>query len=427
MKTGRVITTNNFGAELRRRRYEAGLSLNQLAERVHYHKGYLSKIENGQKPPSEELARQCDAELHAGGELLALAGQSGPAVPEPSGISDAADLWALHHAPDQLLLVPGASGTGWAPPTDLVSEVGSGVALSESGLASFARILAEYRQLGQQTSPAALLPGLIVQTKVLLNLARQTAEPMQVRLHGLAGQYAEYTGWLAQEAGDDRAAIWWTDVAVELARRAGQRDMEPHALVRKALISMYREDGRRTIDLAAQAQRDAAASPRIRGLAAQREAQGHALLGDHDNCHRALDLAAVLLATAAQGQDPNSVALALGPSRITDLDQMARGWCLLDLGRPEQSADILDRVVAAIPETAHRSRARYGARRALAYAMAQEIDHACDLTGDVLDSAELIDSATIRIELRSLRRSLSRWSTHQPVRQIMPRLADALA
>jgi hypothetical protein len=30
-----------FGAELRRR--EAGLSLNQLAELVHYHKGYLTR------------------------------------------------------------------------------------------------------------------------------------------------------------------------------------------------------------------------------------------------------------------------------------------------------------------------------------------------------------------------------------------------
>ena len=41
----------SFGAELRRRRVAAGLSLAQLAARIHYSKGYLSKIETGHKPP----------------------------------------------------------------------------------------------------------------------------------------------------------------------------------------------------------------------------------------------------------------------------------------------------------------------------------------------------------------------------------------
>jgi transcriptional regulator with XRE-family HTH domain len=419
---------DNFGAELRRRRQEAGLSLNQLAERVHYHKGHLSKVENGRKPPGEELARQCDAVLLAGGELLALACQAAPAAPELVGIPDITETWTLHQAADQTMFMPGPGGNGLTLPTALVSEVGSRATLSESGIASFARILAEYRQLGQHTGPSALLPGLIVQTKVLMSAVCQAAEPMQVRLAGLAAQYAEYTGWLAQEAGDDRAAIWWTNLAVQLAFQAGQQDMAPHALVRRALISMYREDGRRTIDLAVQAQQDTAASPRVRGLAAQREAQGHALLGDHLSCQRALDRAAALLtADAAQAQNRCDTELALGPTTVPDLVQMAAGWCLLDLGRPAQSASILDGVVAAISETAHRSRARYGARRALAYSMAREIDHACALTGEVLESAERIDSATIRTELRSLRRSLSRWSAHPPVRQIMARLADALA
>ncbi|NBH03695.1 helix-turn-helix transcriptional regulator, partial [Amycolatopsis sp. SID8362] len=36
-----------FGAELRRLRHAAGLSLTELADRVHYSKGYLSKVETG--------------------------------------------------------------------------------------------------------------------------------------------------------------------------------------------------------------------------------------------------------------------------------------------------------------------------------------------------------------------------------------------
>jgi transcriptional regulator with XRE-family HTH domain len=416
----------DFGVELRRRRSEAGLSLSQLAERVHYNKGYLSKIENGQKAPSEALARQCDVELKAGGDLRALAARPVPTASEPAPVPGAGDSWILHQGPGRTIFMPHSTSDGPLPATALISELGSRAVLTDSGLTSFVRILLEYRRLGHQTGPSALLPGLISQTRVLMNLAGDAAEPMRTKVFGLAGQYAEYTGWLTQEAGDDRAALWWTDLAVDLALRADQKDMASHALVRKALVSMYREDGRRTVELAVQAQQDTRASPRVRGLAAQREAQGHALTGDFANCQRALDCSAELLMSHACDEDQDQAGLLLGPTSISDFVQLATGCCLLDLGQPARSAEILDAVVAGIPQTAQRSRARYGARRALAYSAAQEVDHACALAGDVLQIAELVDSATIRIELRSLRRSLSRWSAHPPVRQIMPRLADAL-
>ena len=56
---------------------------------------------------------------------------------------------------------------------------------------------------------------------------------------------------------------------------------------------------------------------------------------------------------------------------------MIRGWCLYDLGRPRDAARIIDRQLATIPEGATRAQARYGVRRALTYAAAGDIDHAC--------------------------------------------------
>lgn len=61
-----------FGAELRRRRKAAGLSLTELAERTHYSKGYLSKVETGLATPNPPLAALCEAELGAEGILTAL-------------------------------------------------------------------------------------------------------------------------------------------------------------------------------------------------------------------------------------------------------------------------------------------------------------------------------------------------------------------
>lgn len=51
-----------FGAQLRRRREAAGLSLTELASLTHFTKGYLSKIETGQARPRKEKV-----ELHRHG------------------------------------------------------------------------------------------------------------------------------------------------------------------------------------------------------------------------------------------------------------------------------------------------------------------------------------------------------------------------
>ncbi|MFJ4091283.1 helix-turn-helix domain-containing protein [Kitasatospora sp. NPDC089913] len=61
-----------FGAELRRLRHERGLSLTALSRLVHYSKGYLSKIENGGKPATLDLAQRCDDVLRADGALVRL-------------------------------------------------------------------------------------------------------------------------------------------------------------------------------------------------------------------------------------------------------------------------------------------------------------------------------------------------------------------
>nr|WP_272923943.1 helix-turn-helix domain-containing protein [Streptomyces sp. SID3343] len=55
-----------------------GLSLAGLAPLVHYSKGYLSKVENGEKPMSAEIARNCDRALQTGGLLTSLVSRSVP-------------------------------------------------------------------------------------------------------------------------------------------------------------------------------------------------------------------------------------------------------------------------------------------------------------------------------------------------------------
>ncbi|MEV7093468.1 NB-ARC domain-containing protein [Amycolatopsis sp. NPDC051045] len=77
----------DFGAELKRRRTAAGMSLTGLAASVHFTKGYLSKVENGKVRVNRDLAKACDLALSAGGELLAMVTESAfPARRSAGGI-----------------------------------------------------------------------------------------------------------------------------------------------------------------------------------------------------------------------------------------------------------------------------------------------------------------------------------------------------
>ncbi|WP_433501399.1 helix-turn-helix domain-containing protein [Sphaerimonospora sp. CA-214678] len=82
--------TTAFGASLRAARLRRGLTLRELARRTHYSHSYMSKVENGIKHPSVELAQRCDKVLDLGGELAesltvrALAPAAPDAWPRPA-------------------------------------------------------------------------------------------------------------------------------------------------------------------------------------------------------------------------------------------------------------------------------------------------------------------------------------------------------
>ncbi len=410
-----------FGAELRRLRLAAGLTLAQFASSVHYSKGQISKIETGRQRATPEFARLCDVALEAGGTLEALA-------PLRTRRRRTGQLPVPDQAEAMGELPPEPGDAPWPSPSR--RQLMAAGAMSVFGIASatpphpvpvdqplldaYGTLFDQYRRIGQMSSPRALLPTLAEQTSALRTLAGRTGGRTGPRLLNLAARFAEYTGWMAQEAGDETAARRWTSHAVALAETAGDRRLASYALVRHALITYYRGEPADTVDLAEGALHGGL-PPRIRALAAQRVGQGHALRGDHDACMRRLDQARDLFGLAAvEASEPD--APVLGPTHLSDPVSLVTGWCLVDLGRPRQAADILDAECARIPAHALRNQARYGARRALAHALAGEIDHACELTGRLLRNTVCVGSETIATDLRRLARVLGRHP-HRPAYQ----------
>ncbi|MFC0533037.1 helix-turn-helix domain-containing protein [Phytohabitans kaempferiae] len=425
----------SFGAELRRRRLASGYTLGRFAQKLNYSKSHLSKIETGAKAPSPDLARRCDAALKANGDLSAL-------VPERQRIRrpnervvnthplsiDSDSHWWIRLDKDGGGEFSTAQRRDGPPPTVLETltwAMPPADRLRGPGTDDFERyrsMFDEIRQMGQTTTPAMLLPILILQTRMLSGIAAYAQSPVREQLLGLASRYAELTGWMAQEAGAHERALSWTNLAVELAAELGDHDLAAYALVRRADIAMYDRNARDTVALAQLAQASSRTA-RVRGLAAQREAQGHALAGDHDACLAALDRAARWFDRPLdEGPLPP-----LGSTTIENPVEMAAGWCLYDLGLPQQAADRLRTQLDRTPITAQRMRARLGARLALSLVAAGELEEGCDEAHAALDSFGRAHSATVSTDLRRLGYELNRWPTHPSVRDVMPRLAEALA
>jgi hypothetical protein len=418
-----------FGPELRRYRHEKGLSLTDLVRHTHYSKGQLSKIENGHRQPSEYLARMCDSLLEANGALLALAGT--PAEPPATAIArgEDDDTWVVALGPDggsmfhpmsrrEVLTFSAAAVTGLA-----LGASGRPTAGVSDSISYFRTAFDATRRLGQTTAPAVVLPIVVAHAHGLRSLLPHSTESERTRIAVLTARHAEYAGWMAQEAGDVKGARWWTSKSVAIAAEVGDHDLNAYSLVRQALITMYQGDAASTIELARQAQAVAGTPHRVLGLAAQREAQGHALAVDYDNCMRALDRARDHLQKDAEHPAEGPV---LGTSNVTDPIGVATGWCLHDLGRPAEAAAVLDREVALIPGTATRAWARFSTRQALAHAAAGNVERTCELAARLLEVTPMIASDTIRSELRALSSMLRRWHDRPQVRELNVEFIRAL-
>lgn len=411
-------------------RMKAGLSLAQLGVLLHYSKGHLSKIENGSKSPSPELVRLSDTALGAKGALLSLAPVRPSETQLPEANSDDDEVWLMNLSDDgiswfhpvgrrEVLAMTTSSMLGFG----LSARGFSATAKEPTALAAFRGLFDQFRSLGQTAGPGAVLPSLIAQTHVLRGLSMRAPAGLKDEFLVLGARFAEYAGWMAQESGDDQAALWWTAKAVQMAAAGNNHDLAAYSLVRRALVTLYRDDATQTVRLARQAQVSPETPSRIRGLAAQREAQGHALAGDHHACMESLERARELLDDTSE----TSEGPVLGSVNLPDPVAIVTGWCLYELGRPKEASEILDAEVSRIRPQALRSRARFGARQALAHAAAGQIEHACALTSELLPITNVVSSATIATDLRRLARTLARWHTNPAVRELYPALTESLS
>jgi transcriptional regulator with XRE-family HTH domain len=413
-----MVPEQTFGEQLRRFRERAGVSLGELAVRTNYTKGYLSKIENGHKQPNPALARLCDAALSAKGSLIRTVPPSPPVAKASTGDgrTDVVLSEILRYQPEP---APAELDTGPVP----AQRDRRGGASGADTVAEFDARFVLARDFAQRFGPTRVCPLVRTELEILVSLIGQMAEDEREGALLLAARYAEFAGWMHQEAGDDKAAEEQTARAVRLSALTDDTDIGAYSFVRRAEIRMHQDDAEATIALSERAQATVSASDRVRGLAAQREAQGHALAGSETRCLDALDRSEALLESAARAGSATHV---LGSTKSPNSGAMVRAWCLHDLGRPAEAAELLEREIPAFAPGSIRARARFAARLALAHATEGELERTYQIADWLLDDLVRVDSATIRQDVRRLARTLARWPGDRRVRALRPRLTEVL-
>jgi transcriptional regulator with XRE-family HTH domain len=376
--------TTTFGSELRRLMTERGVSTRQLADLVPCNHGYVSKLAQGAKHPSPEMAARMDDVLDAGGALIEVSRTTQATelgVRRLQTLTQAQAEELLGHLQDQ-----------WHALVKTDNLLG----------------------------PRYALTAVISHLEVIDVILRSVRQPARSRALSLGARYAESAAWLHEDSGDLDGSRYWTRRCMEWAVEADDSLMVAWSLNRRSCQAAAGKDAAQVIGLATAARRNAAMLPGPM-LAAifQQEAQGHALDGNTAACEQALGLARQNVASG----DPGDASGGHG-SFCTDayLDMQA-GRCWLMLGQPAKALAPLSAAVDTLPAVYRRDRGVALSGLAAAFAANGEAEQGAKTALDALGVARSTGSARVLAMTRSAATALPRRGQVPAVAELREALA----
>ncbi|GAA4978165.1 hypothetical protein GCM10023205_52650 [Yinghuangia aomiensis] len=438
----------HWGSELRAWRDRRGMSLTKLGELVRYNASYLAKVERAERKPSAAMARACDDALGANEALWRLwekieraeAGGDGRGhVASSSGhvASSVATLDVVGFDPgpsDEEVTLPCRTADGRIVYVSLPRRafIGMGMGLGAAAAAAPAAFGAPQvspapavvhraananpvQHLNQlrmvlidsdnMMGPRPVIPTVEAQLNVIYQLRQEHTGADGRALAKVHAEYAEFAGWLYQDAGELRTAQYWTDRALELSHTAGDHELAAYVMARKSQLAGDARDPLMALDMAQAASGLVRPRSRLEAVCATYAAHGFALRGDTNGCLRSLDEARTLLTRL--DDDPSSP---WGVWLDAPYIEVQRARCLADLGQHAKAAEAFRAEIDRLPAGFHRDRGVYLAREAAALAGCGEPEQAAAIGMQALAVAADTQSARIVRELVTLDTSLAAWS-----------------
>lgn len=268
---------------------------------------------------------------------------------------------------------------------------------------SLSGVLEEYARADNAVGPGYLI-GLTVQhVTELERVAVEARGSLRVQILALCSRFAEFAGWLCQDAGDVLEAERLTDRALDFVEGSDDATARAYLLMRKSAIASERRDSVRALNLAeaASGSDPSRFPPQLRALLARQVAIAHATVRNQLESDRAADEA--LEALAVGGSDAPTHFAYCTPAYVL----METGSAAARMRMYEVATDRLSEAVATWPDGFRRDHALAHARLALVEAARGNIAAACASGKDALDLATVAPSARTRAVLKALDKRLA--------------------
>jgi len=273
-----------------------------------------------------------------------------------------------------------------------------------------------YAQADNCVGPRTVLSPVTQQVGFIEEQCHHANDTLRQQLLTRIVRYAEFAGWLFQDAGSLVDAERWTNRAFDYAHECGDPRLTSYLLMRKSNIATDQGDVARASGLAGAAALDGQGrfSPRHRAVVLRQQAIAQALAHDRAACARTLAAAADAAATGT-ALDPSNPDL--GSYCLPAYVAMEAGYCWTQLGEPEKATATLEGALASWPAGLARDRGLALARLGLAHVLGHNPLQACAYGREAAQVAALTASARTTSELRTLSRELRPWRRLDEVAQ----------
>lgn len=279
---------------------------------------------------------------------------------------------------------------------------------------ALAAMLAAQRRADDLLGSGPLLAPVIAQLAVVEALVTEARGDVHTSLLDLAGQWAQFAGWLSENTGQAGQATRLYGQALGYAVEAGNIDLAAEVTSLKGHLAWNMGRMESVIVLSQAAQRDPRAFPGQHAISAAQEARVHAILGDADATDRKLADAMRLAALAAQRPEDAPPWLYYHSQAFFTL-QRGRAYRYLgraDRARNRRAIEELTRGLGELPGDQRQAdwAGEYVRQLVIAHVQAGGIDEACALARDVVAIARRTSSTGLLASIDRLHARLAgRW------------------
>jgi transcriptional regulator with XRE-family HTH domain len=383
---------------------DAGFTVSHLARRCEMTIGQVNAyMRNGRRPTGAIIARVSDG-LRVPGHMFGIA-------PRPWEID-------VKNSPESLspATLPAETVEAMKRREFLLGMAATaGLGVAEGMTPTFKHVDPELIPYFQQQLEGHYRADMLLGSRALINtvtaqcgligqLTDDADEPTRQRMAMVGTSFATFAAWLYLDAGDIAAALYWHDVAQEMAHRSRDREAIACALVDRAMARTDQGMGTAVVDLCNGALLDAThLSPELRVFAMQQQAHGASLLGDRRQVDALLDAAGQLI-----GQVDIEV-WGTACLRTPHYVEVQRATCYGRLGLASEALSVWQQIIPAAPSNARRDIGVWMARQATLSASLREPERTVEFARQAVKVAVETGSARVRRELAITEVTMAPW------------------